>query len=106
MFKKIKNWLINLKRTRAQKAQLVKMRKYYTLLQSGAEFIRYVINDLAKTKQDINRTHRRRMQRSIKSGKITNETVRYYQKNIDNVLKEIKLRLNPPKITKGGDKND
>lgn len=100
MFKKIKTYFVKLRQAKEQKAKLLQAQKYYKILREGALFIKYINDDLTNTKNATNRHTRRRMEKSLRKGEITSEIVNHYQQKIDLILKEIELRLNPPKIEK------
>ena len=63
----IKNWWKKVTMTAKQKKQLKDMKRYYTMLREGAEFIMYVRKDLEDQQNKMNRHARRRMQKSLVS---------------------------------------
>ena len=93
----IKNWWKKVTMTAKQKKQLKDMKRYYTMLREGAEFIMYVRKDLEDQQNKMNRHARRRIQKSLVKGEITPEIVKYYAEKIDVVLMQIDRQLNPPK---------
>jgi len=100
MIKKIKQYFLNKKKTREQKVNLKKMKKYYELLRSGALFIQFVQQDIKESKFKMNRHQRRRMERTLVKGEITEEIVNHYKNQIDKILKSVNRQLNPPKPKK------
>lgn len=97
MIQKVKMWWKQLTMTAKQKKQLRDMKRYYTMLREGAEFIRYIQKDLTDQKDKTNRHARRRMQKTLIKGEITPEIVKYYVEKIEVVLMQIDRQLNPPK---------
>lgn len=97
MLKKLVRWIEFQKKSKEERAKLIQMNKYYKLLREGGLFVKYINDDLNKTQNDMNRHARRRMQKSLQHGEITEEIIHYYMQKIDNVLKVIHERLNPPK---------
>ena len=94
---RIKNWWKKVTMSAKQKKQLKDMKRYYTMLREGAEFIHYIQNDLKDQQNKINRHARRRMQKSLVKGEITPEIVKHYAEKIEVVLIQIDRQLNPPK---------
>ena len=101
MIKKIKQYFARKKQTKEQKAKLLQMQKYYEVLRSGALFIQFIQKDLKESKNKMNRHQRRRMEKSLIKGEITEEIVKHYQIQIDRILKAINRQLNPPKEIDG-----
>ena len=92
MIKKIKELIAKRKQKKVQEAQLKKGKEYYKLLQCGANFLKYVSDDLAKQENGVNRKARRRMRLQLaKEGKFNAEIVNHYSTKIDNVLEYIRL---------------
>jgi len=100
MIKKIKQYFLNKKKAREQKVNLEKMQKYYELLRSGALFIQFVQQDIKESKFKMNRHQRRRMERTLVKGEITEEIVNHYRNQIDKILESVNRQLNPPKPKK------
>lgn len=97
MFKQVQMLWKKLTMTSAQKKQLKNMRRYYTLLREGQEFIKWVQQDLADQQNKMNRHERRRMQKSLIKGEITPEIISYYAQRLNETLESIEKQLNPPK---------
>ena len=95
MIKKIKAKINQWKMTKAQKAQMKKQKKYFEYLRYGASFIKFIQQDLTRSKNVVNRHQRRRMEKTLRKGEITPEIVNYYAEHIDKVLAEMNNRLNP-----------
>ena len=100
MIKKIKQYLLNKKKAREQKVNFKKMKKYYELLRSGALFIQFIRQDLKESKFKMNRHQRRRMERTLVKGELTEEIVNHYKNHVDKVLESVNRQLNPPKPEK------
>jgi len=97
MIKKIKQYFLKKKQSKAQKKQLVQLQKYYETLRAGASFIQFIREDLAKSQNVMNRHQRRRLQKTILKGELNKELIDHYQKEIDRVLNEVNNRLKSKK---------
>lgn len=95
--KKIKAWWINLWKTKAEREQIKKLQRYYFYLREGAEFILFVKKDLNKLKGQGNRHARRRMEKALGEGKLSNELILRYKNNVTAMLDRYDAYLNPPK---------
>jgi hypoxanthine phosphoribosyltransferase len=96
MVKRIKQWLEKKKQEKAKTAELQKIQKYYGYLQMGAHFIQFIQQDLNKKRQQSwNRAMRRRMEKDLQKGEISEEIVNHYKNEVDRILVEIDNRLKP-----------
>ena len=101
MLKKIKQYFIKVKQSKTQKVELKKMQKYYDYLRAGATFIQFIRQDLVKGQSQMNRHQRRKMQKTLVKGELTDELIQHYSKEVDRILQEINTRLNSSKSIDG-----
>ncbi len=88
---KIKEFFAKRKQTKSEKERLAKAKEYYTLIQSGAMFMKFVSDDLDKQEKGVNRATRRRMRLQLaKEGRFNSEIINFYQTRIDEGLAYIK----------------
>jgi hypothetical protein len=86
MFNKIKE-LFKKKPIVVKDEKLEQAQKYYEILQSGAMFVQYILQDLKKSEANLDRKTRRKMERDlVKDGRFNEEVIRYYATKIENVL--------------------
>ena len=102
MLKKIKNYINQVKQTKQKKKELIKAQKYYSVLQSGALFLKFIEQDLnTMKKQNMNRESRRRFEKSLyEKGKFNKEMIEYYSTKISEILKYVDNELNSIKNKK------
>ena len=94
MVKKIKEFFEKRKQEKEKKEELLKMKDYYQKLQNGAMFVQYIYKDLERAKKTINRAKRRRMENELKhNGKFSEETIRRYMTQINEINKHIENEL-------------
>jgi len=91
--KAVKKYFADKKQTKAQKAELTKMKEYYTRLRCGAEFIKAIQTDLANQQNKMNRHERRRFQKTLVKGEFTPELVNFYKNNLDKILVSVDKKL-------------
>lgn len=100
--------MFKLKERKAKKEQLANQKKYAEVLQSGAIFIDFIQKDIANSKTTLNRSQRRRFDKSIKNGLIDKEIVEHYSNKVEQVLflienqKEIKKQSRKKAMAMGG----
>ena len=94
MIQKIKVWWMKLWMNKKQRKQFKEMKRYYELLRTGAEFINFIRKDLRNQKEEMNRHARRRMEKSLIKGEITEEIVKHYAQNITNTIEKLDTYLN------------
>lgn len=94
MIKKIKMFLAKKIQNKKQKAQSLKMKKYYEIVQAGASFLKYIHEDLDRQKKSMNRSQRRKWEVSLKhKGEFNAEMIQTYANHIDKVLAKINKSL-------------
>lgn len=93
MLKKIKQYVAKRKNLKKQTTELKKMEKYYNHLRCGLAFIQFVQSDLKNQANKMNRATRRRLQKTVLKGELTEELINYYKERIDHVLKNVEERL-------------
>jgi predicted transcriptional regulator len=99
MFKRFKEYLKKKQENIKKENELKKVKSYYNLVKAGAEFIKFIQEDMKKNQSEINRSQRRRMDKELnEKGILSPELVNYYQQKIDFVLMNISQKLNPPKV--------
>jgi len=99
MIKKVKQYFAQKKQKKTQEQQLKKMKEYYTLLQSGALFLKYIRQDLQKTSdKSMNRHARRRFLKQLEQkGEFNKEIVDYYSRQVESILNNINNQLKTSK---------
>lgn len=99
MIKKIQTWIRRKQQERTNHKKMKQMQEYYKLVHSGSLFLQYIRQDLEKQKKkQINRHMRRRFEKKLHTkGEFTEEIIRYYDSQIEDILKYIDKQLNPPK---------
>lgn len=97
MINKIKAFFAKRQQDKKQKAELKKAQAYYQELQRGGAFVRFVQADLKNSATQMNRQTRRRLQKTVLKGEFNRELIEHYQAQIERVLANIDLQLNPPK---------
>lgn len=81
MLKKFKMW-------RMKRKQDKQMKEFYAILAKGGAFLKYVLNDIRRSKTNgMNRAMRRRFEREIvRNGTFSQEFINHYAKQVDDVL--------------------
>lgn len=98
MIKKIQEFIKRKSTEKKQNEDLIKAKKYYEILQSGALFLQYIREDLNKEVHSVNRSMRRRMEKQLeKTGKFNKEIIDHYKDKVDNILKYIEINKNKEK---------
>lgn len=97
MIKKIKEFIAKKTTEKKQKAELVRLQKYYDMLRAGASFIQAIRNDMKQQGEKMNRSQRRRFEKTLVKGEFTEELVNHYKDNLNRILKDIDKKLNVPK---------
>lgn len=73
-----------------EREQRKRLNKYYRLVRLGAEFIKFVYNDLdQQKKQQVNRAQRRRLTKELRKRYISPELVNLYAQKIDLILTQL-----------------
>lgn len=82
--------------TKEQKEKLENQQRLYKILQQGGLFLKFIHNDLEKQRKDhLNRSQRRRTERSISKGQFTPEMIELYYERLQEIQDYIASQLSP-----------
>ena len=84
-----------------QQEELLQAKRYYGYIRAGSEFAKFIVDDLQREGNGLNREQRRRWQRELHDkGVFSQELIAYYQAKLDWLLSQVDARLqslNQPK---------
>lgn len=90
-----------------QKKKLEEAKLYYSIVRSGQVFLEFVMKDLNnKVNSQYNRAERRRMQKDLKKGILSEEVITLYADRIDEITKYLGDQLEVIKKASQVDKTE
>jgi hypothetical protein len=87
--------------TDEQKEKLEQQRKFFYNLRKGANFLKFIYNDIERQKKDhLNRAQRRRFEKELRKGNFSKELIEIYSARIEEIEKYIEEQMNPKPVEK------